>query len=114
MSDTREVMKEFRFLDEKRQQAGLTPAEEQQWYALAQSLGVDVQGAYPPDSYANGYIATDGLWYPYPEGYDPNAAADPNAAYVSGEDAAQGYAQPDGSGDPAGFPMGEEEGAQAY
>ncbi len=66
MSDTQAAMREFRFLDETRKSNGLTPAEEQRWYELAQSLGVDVGQPQP-----HGYYADDGNWYPYPEGYDP-------------------------------------------
>ncbi len=68
MSDTQAAMREFRFLDETRKTNGLTPAEEERWYELAQALGVDVgqQQAQP-----QGYYAQDGNWYPYPAGYDP-------------------------------------------
>ncbi len=63
-------MREFRFLDETRKTNGLTPAEEQRWYELAQGLGVDA-GQAQPLAPAQGYYAEDGNWYPYPEGYDP-------------------------------------------
>ncbi len=70
MSDTQAAMREFRSLDETRKTNGLTPAEEQRWYELAQGLGVDA-GQAQPLFQAQGYYAEDGNWYPYPEGYDP-------------------------------------------
>jgi len=69
-------MREFRFLDETRKTNGLTPAEEERWYELAQSLGVDVGQPQP-----QGYYADDGNWYPYPAGYDPATGQYAAAAY---------------------------------
>src|SRR4051812_34018820 len=84
MSDTRAAMREFRFLDDKWKQGGLSPAEEQRWGELRQALGLPeepavAQAQYPDpnaaQAQAQGYYAEDGNWYPYPEGYDPNAQA---------------------------------------
>ncbi len=79
MSDTRVAMREFRFLDEKRKLSALSPAEEQRWSELKQTLGV-VEASNPGP---NGYYAEDGNWYPYPEGYDPQQGypQDPNASF---------------------------------
>jgi hypothetical protein len=102
MSDTQAAMREFRFLDDKRNAAGLSAAEEQRWNELRQALGIqDAQPAYP-----QGYYASDGNWYPYPEGYDPNQAYyaqgyDPNQAYPQ-----QGY-------DPNQYPA-QEQGYDPY
>ena len=109
MSDTQAAMREFRFLDETRKTNGLTPAEEQRWYELAQGLGVDVGQPQQPQ----GYYAEDGNWYPYPEGYDPAtgqyAAAAPGyvdssqqpqqqaAWYPPPQQQPQGYYGPDGN-----------------
>ncbi len=95
MSDTRAVMREFRFLDEKRKSGGLSSGEEQRWSELRQQLGLPAespaqdaqqqawaqQGYYGPDGNwypyppAQGYYGPDGNWYPYPWGYDPNQQA---------------------------------------
>src|SRR6185295_1352808 len=84
MSDTRAAMREFRFLDDKRKQGGLSPSEEQRWGELRQGLGLPEEPAVAQVAYeadpnaqvqAQGYYAEDGNWYPYPEGYDPAASA---------------------------------------
>src|SRR4051812_19968835 len=102
MSDTQAAMREFRFLDEKRKVSGLAGPEEQRWQELAAHLGVDISQQQP-----QGYWADDGNWYPYPEGYDPNAYADQQQAAADGQgygyDAQQGqygYGQPQQQGDP--------------
>src|SRR5258708_4031213 len=70
MSDTQAAMRAFRFLDDKRNAGGLSAAEEQRWNELRQQLGIPDA---PQQAYAEpqGYYASDGNWYPYPEGYDP-------------------------------------------
>jgi hypothetical protein len=82
MSDTRLAMREFRFLDEKRKQGGLSSVEEQRWTELRQWLGIDAGGDTGPQSSAPppyeeqqplGYYASDGNWYPLPPGYAPPA-----------------------------------------
>ena len=45
MSDTRAAMREFRFLDDKRKQGGLSAAEEQRWTELRHSLGLEREAA---------------------------------------------------------------------
>src|SRR5262245_13645279 len=72
MSDTRAAMREFRFLDDKRRQGGLSPFEEQRWVELRQELGLPdepaechAQAAYDPNAAVMGYYAEDGNWYPY-------------------------------------------------
>src|SRR3954465_14202834 len=83
MSDTSAAMREFRFLDDKRKQGGLSPSEEQRWGELRQSLGLPEETVAPaqdvdPNAQMQGYYAEDGNWYPYPQeaqGYDPNAYA---------------------------------------
>ena len=79
-------MREFRLLDDKRKQGGLTATEEQRWNELRQSLGF--AGPPPPP---HGYTGPDGNWYPYylpivippmaygypPPGYPPPAAREP-------------------------------------
>ncbi|MGQ0503818.1 MAG: DUF6982 domain-containing protein [Myxococcaceae bacterium] len=123
----RVVMREFRFLDEKRKLGGLTPVEEQRWVDLKADLGVAdgpsaghagyADGQVSADmgrGQAQGYYATDGNWYPYPEGYDPaqgypgaeGGAADPNAPFdptamgaeidanLHGDDPSHGFSAP--------------------
>ncbi|MFZ5471816.1 MAG: hypothetical protein ACOZIN_20495, partial [Myxococcota bacterium] len=118
MSDTRAAMRDFRFLDEKRNQSGLSPAEEQRWLELRTALGIQDTTAEP---YAapQGYYGTDGNWYPYPAGYDPNAYAggyDPNAQgyYPQGayDPNAGQYPQP--GYDPNAYPGGYDPNAQGY
>ena len=76
MSDTQAAMREFRFLDEKRNSTGLTPLEDQRWQDLASQLGVDVSQS------AQGYWADDGNWYPYPQqAYDENGYPQQQQAY---------------------------------
>jgi len=97
MSDTRAAMREFRFLDDKRRQGGLSSAEEERWGELRHALGIAEAPAEAlaeqqyadPNAYAQdqaqaqaqGYYAEDGNWYPY----DP-------AAYAQ-----QGYYAEDGN-----------------
>src|SRR5205814_500293 len=102
MSDTRAAMREFRFLDDKRKQGGLSAAEEQRWTELRHSLGLPEAAPDPdapvapeyanPDATAQGYYGQDGHWYQHaesPEG-QPADAADPAAQ-------AQGYYATDGN-----------------
>ena len=63
-------MREFRFLDEKRTTSGLTEEEAARWQELGVSLGIDLSGVM--QAQPQGYYGPDGLWYPYPPGYDPN------------------------------------------
>ncbi len=50
MSDIRESMREFRFLEEKRKLAPLTQAEEQRWLELGRTLGIfELSEANPDD-----------------------------------------------------------------
>lgn len=85
MSDTQAAMHEFRFLDEKRKTDGLTQSEEMRWQELGAALGIDLSAFQP-----QGYYAEDGLWYPYPEGYDPNAGWT-QEAWDAQQYAQQGY-----------------------
>ena len=67
MSDTRAVMREFRFLDEKRKVGGLSPVEEMRWAELRHALGLPAEAppAYDASQWAQqGYYADDGNWYP--------------------------------------------------
>ncbi|MBX7115251.1 MAG: hypothetical protein K1X64_13060 [Myxococcaceae bacterium] len=90
MSDTQEVIREFRFLDDKRKSSGLTSDEEYRWQALAQSLGIPLPAPAP-----QGYWGTDGQWYAYPPEYDPQLAYQ------------QGYT-------PEGYPTGYYDQAAGY
>jgi hypothetical protein len=103
MADTRAAMREFRFLDDKRKQGGLSATEEQRWTELRHTLGLPEVESPPaaapapdPGAYAQfsqqvpaGYYASDGNWYPYPAGYDPNAYAQQQAYYDPNAYAAQ-------------------------
>ncbi len=101
MSDTQEVIREFRFLDDKRKSSGLTADEEYRWQALAQSLGIPVPAPAP-----QGYWGTDGQWYAYPPGYDPQLAYQQGytpEGYPTGyydQHQAQGYGYPQQGYDP--------------
>jgi hypothetical protein len=114
MSDTRTVMREFRFLDEKRKQGSLSPIEAQRWEELRVALGIPaptVQEEAP-----QGYYADDGNWYPYaaepaageenPSAWGQEAYADPQGAYAHDPAYAQHYAQPQDAGyAPQGYPQ---------
>src|SRR5215510_3119049 len=79
MSDIRVAMSEFRLLDDKRKLTPLSDLEEQRWMELGQLLGIFDGGGHagflPAAEHPQGYYADDGNWYPYPQGYDPNAYA---------------------------------------
>src|SRR5215831_20199089 len=52
MSDIRDSMREFRFLEEKRKLAPLTQAEEQRWIELGRTLGIFELAEANPDDVA--------------------------------------------------------------
>jgi hypothetical protein len=104
MSDTRNAMREYLILDEKRRHSPLPPEEEQRWYDLGQFLYAAhaPQHAYAaPQRAPLGYYAEDGYWYPYPAdytgpGYPPPDYVTPNGAYAAD---AYGYPPADYAGD---------------
>src|SRR5215218_9804599 len=100
MSDTRAVMREFRFLDEKRKLGSLSPTEETRWHELRAHLGApeapQAAATNPYAAYPQGYWGQDGQWYAYPAAYPPGAyapAQDPHAAaYAAAYAQQQAYA----------------------
>ena len=83
MSDTHAAMEEYRFLEEKRRLGTLSEPEGQRWWEVRAMLGMPADPAEdfvapepeaPPEQ---GYIADDGNWYPFPQGYDPGVPAAP-------------------------------------
>ena len=87
MSETRALMRDFRFLDEKRKVGGLSPAEEGRWLELRAVLGIAETPTISSQPAPQGYWADDGNWYPYPYA-QPQQSFDPNAGWQGGGESA--------------------------
>src|SRR6478672_6498379 len=89
MADLRSAMKEFRFLEDKRQGGPLSEIEEARFEELRGQLGVEAgaapSGGFDVNAAAAQIYAGEAQPAPadpnaYPQGWDPNQPYDPNAA----------------------------------